>query len=187
MAHVGIFGPTECGKTTLARYLAREYLAQGIAVLVFNPIGNAWAEATWQTDNPDLFMQKVQVSRSCALFFEEGTDEIDRQKKYTWLFTRSRHLGHRMHVIGHGGSFLTPTMRNSISRLFLFRSSEAIAKLWAEDLADKRVFEACDLNQYEFLNIARFRAPIKSKLLLGRRGKITIADNSRQLATKDGN
>lgn len=168
MAHVGIFGPTMSGKTTLAQHLAREMLRQGVAVLVLDPFGERWP-CTWQTDDRARFLTKAKSSRRCALFLDEAGATVAREDDAEWLFTRSRHWGHRLHCIGQSGTQLTPLMRGQISTLFLFRASRRVAELWAEEFAVDGIASAVDLSQFEFLRATRFPpAVVRSRLALRR-------------------
>lgn len=162
-AHVAIVGPTMCGKTTLAKEVARQYRTAGRGVLVLDPFADTWP-ANWQTTNLDAFLAKARASRGCALFGDEAGQVIARGPKAEWLFTGSRHWGHRFHVLAQSGVQMTPLMRSQCSRIYLFRVSLNVAKMWAEDFADDRLLEAVSLSQYEFLLCDRFGGCVRSRL-----------------------
>lgn len=162
-AHVAIIGPTLCGKTTLAKRLAAQYRRAGLGVLVLDPFRDTW-QASWETVDRAAFVAKARASRRCALFADEAGQVIARDPEAEWLFTGSRHWGHRMHVLAQSGVQMTPLMRSQCSRLYIFRVSKRVAEMWAEDFADDRILAATGLNQFEFLLVDRFGECARSRL-----------------------
>jgi hypothetical protein len=168
LLHYGIFGPGLSGKTTLAMYLSREYWrVSQIKSLVHDPNRDTWGGQAWVTEQEELFWEMVwHRETNCALFIEEAAETIARDNAKTALFTRVRHRGHRLHVIGHSGSNLLPVQREQIHTLYLFKQTEAGAGLWAEQFADGRIMEAATLRQYEFLWCRLYQAPRRLRLRL---------------------
>lgn len=172
--HLGIFGPGLSGKTTLAQYLSREYWQRHrIKSLVLDPNLDNWGKQAWVTDDEERFNDMVWNREiNCALFIDEAAEMIKRDNDKTPLFTRVRHRnggngpGHRMHVIGHSGVNLLPQQRNQIHTLYLFKQSQSAAALWAEEFADQRIMQACNLSQYEFLYCKVWKEPRRLKLTL---------------------
>ena len=155
MLHAGIFGPTLCGKTTLAQSLCRALENRGVRCLVLDPYNAEWP-ASWQTRRISEFLTKAKSSRSCALFVDEAGQLDLRDPAHEWLLTGSRHWGHVCHVIGQTGVQLSPLGRASITRLFLFRSTNDTASYWAEAFVDRRIFEATTLARFEFVRAEMF-------------------------------
>ncbi len=150
--HVGIFGPGLSGKTTLAKYLSRSYWQRsGVKSIVLDIHREQWGPQAWVTDNEAEFLAMVRMERSCAVFVEEASQTIRRDKTKGHLFTSIRHRGHRMHVVGHSGASLLPEMREQLQTLYLFRQSPAALEYWAELLSDERIYTAAQLLQYQFL------------------------------------
>lgn len=150
--HCGIFGPGLSGKTTLAKHLSKSYWEKhGIKSLVLDIHRENWGAHAWVTSDPVLFDRMVWAESGCVVFIDESSDTIDREKEYTKFFTRIRHRGHKLHVIGHDGSSLLPVMRQQIQTLFLFRQSFDPCKKWADLYSNKKIMDACSLEQYEFL------------------------------------
>ena len=150
--HVGIFGPGLSGKTTLAKYLSRTYWQNhGIKTVALDIHREAWGPQAWVTERSEQFEAMVWAEKSCAVFMDEAGDTINRQKDRTPFFTRIRHNGHKLHVIGHSGSSLLPVQREQFHTLFLFRQPASACKVWAELFADDEIYEATTLAQYEFL------------------------------------
>ena len=163
--HVGIFGPGLSGKTTLAKKLSQEYwMTSGIKSIVLDPIGDDWGAQAFVTDNEEIFLRMVRAEKQCAVFVDEASQTIKRDKDKTPLFTSIRHGGHRMHVIGHDGMSLLPVMREQLQTLFLFRQSMKPLAVWSELLSEPRIFEASNLQQYEFLWCRLYHPPVKCVL-----------------------
>lgn len=162
--HVGIFGPTRCGKTTLARTLADQYLRRNRAILVCDPIPQKWPQARWQTNNAAALLEMAQKCRNCAIFIEEASVSIARDRDLSWLFTTAGNPaagGHLVHVIGQDGSSLLPGMRQQLSTIFLFRCHPDLAQIWARQFAQPEIAtEAPTLARYEFL-IAKAFEPLR--------------------------
>ena len=155
MVHAGIFGPTLCGKTTLAKSLCGDFERKGIRTLVLDPYNADWP-CTYQTRKIGEFLAKAKASRSCALFVDESGQLDLRDAEHEWLLTGSRHFGHVCHVIGQTGVQLTPLGRSSITRLFLFRSTEETADYWREVFVDDRIRDATKLQRFEFIRAEMF-------------------------------
>lgn len=153
--HVGIFGPGLSGKTTLAKHLSRSYWYDsnpGIKSLCLDPNLEKWGEQAWITSDPVAFEKMAfETERGCAVFVDESSETIDRDKAKTKFFTRIRHCGHKLHVIGHDGSSLLPVQRQQLHTLFLFKQPKSAAKVWAELYGNEKILESCTLKQHEFL------------------------------------
>ena len=165
MIHAGIFGPTLCGKTVLARALCADFERRGVHCLVLDPYDADWP-ASWQTRKMPEFIAKAKASRSCALFVDESGQLDMRDSDHEWILTGSRHWGHIAHVIGQSGVQLTPLGRSSITRLFLFRSTEETAEYWREAFVDDRIREATTLERFEFVHACMFGDVRRRKLSL---------------------
>ncbi len=111
-----------------------------------------WGPQTWVTDDEEKFMDMVwRRETGCAVFIEEAAEMIKRDNEKNSLFTRIRHRGHRLYVMGHDGTNLLPQQRNQIHVLFLFQQTQQAAKIWANTFIDERIYAATTLAQYEFL------------------------------------
>lgn len=159
--HVGIFGPGLSGKTTLAKELSRTYwVNHRIKSIVLDPIVDNWGPQAYVTASEDQFLWMIEHERQCAVFVDESSETIARDKDKTRLFTSIRHGGHRMHVIGHTGMSLLPVMREQLQTLFLFRQSEKPLKVWAELLSEPEILKASQLKQYEFMYCRLYYKPV---------------------------
>lgn len=134
MAHVLIVGQTLSGKTILAKRLAAQYRAAGIAVLVHDPVGDPEWDADYQTANIDEFLEVYWQSRGCAVFFDEAGETCgthDSASKKT--ATRGRHWGHRNHYIAQRSTLIARTIRDQCSELFLFNTGLEDCKMHAAE------------------------------------------------------
>lgn len=140
------------GKTTLAKYMSRNYWqASGIKSIALDIHREQWGEQAWITENPESFDKMVWAEKGCAVFIDESSDTIARDGEMTKFFTRIRHNGHKLHVIGHSGTSLLPVMREQLQTLFLFRQSHDPAKEWSKLYGNPAIMVSTRLNQYEFL------------------------------------
>jgi len=151
--HCGTFGRGFSGKTFLNKSFSRSYWHNhGIKSLVLDPNKDDWGNQAWVTDDEEKFWHVVwKCETKCATFIDEAAEMIKRDNDKTSLFTRIRHRGHRMHVMGHDGTNLLPQQRNQLHCLFLFQQTPKAAKAWVETFIDDRIMECTELQQYEFL------------------------------------
>lgn len=168
--HVGIFGPTRSGKTTLAQKLAQAYAAAGRAVLVCDPMGVTWPAAAWQTLDAGALVKKAQASRNCMIFIEEASLSIARDRSLSWLFVAAGNPaagGHTTHIVGQDGASLLPAMRQQLSTIYLFRCHPDFASTWARQFAMPEIETAAPtLEKYEFLKIRAFEAVRRCRMKL---------------------
>lgn len=158
--HVGIFGPTGCGKTTVAKALAAEYVRGGRANLVCDPLGTPWKEAAWQTHSAAALMEKAKASFRCMLWIEEASMAVDRDRSLSWFFTTARHNGHLTHVIGQDGASLTPGMRQQLSRVYLFKCHPDLADIWARQFCEPEIGRLVPtLQRFEFIVAEAYNRP----------------------------
>lgn len=181
--HIGIFGPSLSGKTTLAKHLSENLFAgHKIESLVLDPIGDDWGKHSkvfipdGEEEEREMvekdFWDEVWSSNRKLVIVDEGTETINNDRKLIPAFTRIRHRGHKLMVIGHRGTTLLPIMRDQISSLYLFRQSNKAAEIWVEQFSDDRIEQATKLNQYEFLMCVLYGGPGGSNLIVKRKLKI---------------
>ena len=155
--HVGIFGPGQSGKTTLAKAVLRSMAKQGFGALVldFNADPD-WGVHCDVFTNEKLFWKTVWNCQRKMICVEEATETIARKKNLIPVFTRLRHMGHKLMVVGHSGSNLLPIMREQCHTLYLFRQPLESAEIWANTMCEPRIAECIDLAQFEFLRCILF-------------------------------
>lgn len=166
MKRIGIFGASECGKTTLARHLSREYWRRDKRpTLALDPQRSAWGSHAWVTTDESRFWDAVWKRRGALVIVEEASTTIQRDRELIPLFTRIRHQGHNLMVIGHDGTDLLPTMRRNLTELFLFLQPPRAVEIWSNDLPSIRGLEAAtDLQQFEFLHGRLFTTAQRKRL-----------------------
>lgn len=164
--HVGIFGPGDSGKTFLARQLSESMWRNGgFKSIVLDPnMEDGWGNHAFVTNREEMFLKVFWAEQRCACFIEEATETIARDSAKDSLFTRGRHRGHKIFVIGHSGTNLLPVQRLQLHTLFLFRQPKSAAKIWAELFTDEDILQCVDLKQFEFLH-CRLYQPIEKKIL----------------------
>jgi hypothetical protein len=178
--HMGIFGRSLSGKTTLAKAISRAMFEIGGEVetpdgvefrqfetIVFDVNGDDWGpHATVCTSKAD-FWAEVWKRESCFVICDDASETINREKDLTPLFTRLRHRGHKLCVCGHDGTDLLPKMRRQLTTVCFFWQPPEALKIWYRDFADRRIFAASALNSdaFEFLRITLNGPAAKERLV----------------------
>jgi hypothetical protein len=165
----GVFGPKLSGKTTLAMHLSKQYWTKRqIRSIVLDINNEPWGDhaLVFKEGEEEKFWETVWNNKNFLIIVDEASSTIKRDKSLIPVFTRLRHLNHKLLVIGHNGINLLPIMREQFDTLYLFRQPEKAAKIWAETFTQKELIEAVDLQQHEFLQTQLFGKPKKLKLKL---------------------
>jgi hypothetical protein len=169
MESAGIMGPKLSGKSTLAMAISREYWRKHkMRSLVLDPNLDDWGKQAWVTNDEEKFWRSVWSTTYCLVIVDEAGETINRDKELISVFTRLRHLHHKLIVVGHSGVNLLPIMRQQLDTLYLFRQSRKSAAMWAEDMTQAGFIEAEGLDQFVFLYGEKFKAPIRQRLSLPR-------------------
>ena len=157
----GIFGPKLSGKSTLARRLSEQYWVQEKRrSFVLDPNLEYWGPQAWVTSNEEQFAEVVWKVRNELVIIEEAAATINRDRsKVAGYFTRIRHAGHKVIVVGHSGMDLLPVMRQQIDEVFLFRQPRQAAEVWAMNFADDKLLACTKLKQYEFMHTRLYGEP----------------------------
>lgn len=155
MPHGAIIGMTTSGKTFLARKMARQFRAQGIPTLVLHKPREPWhaSEASWQTSDPDAFLQKFAATKSHACFMELSDSRVDKfDDRFHKCFTEGRHDGHRCFYLSQRAATVHPAIRENCESLYLFTVDWDAAKIWATTFVDKKLLDAPTLERHWFLH-----------------------------------
>ena len=167
--HVGVFGPSLCGKSTVVNSLSASMYKEGFKTLSLDPNGyDIGPQAEVHTDE-GAFWARVWSCERCFVIVEESAETIKRNKDLTPLFTRIRHKGHKLCVTGHNGADLLPVMRRNITTLYLFKQSVKSCELWFEDTTlDPLIYEAAKLPDegYEFIKWEKGKGCSRHRLKL---------------------
>ena len=162
-------GPKLSGKTTLAMTLSREYWRKyRMRSLVLDPNREDWGKQAWVTNDEEKFWSVVWATKQALVIVDESGETINRDKGLIPVFTRLRHLHHKLIVVGHSGVNLLPIMRQQLDTLYLFRQSPKACAIWCEDMTQQGFDAAQNLEQFEFLYGEKFKSPVKMKLNLSK-------------------
>lgn len=164
--HLGIFGPGLCGKTTVAKAVSRVmFTKHGYRSLARDSVGTDFGEHCLTFSDELKFWQTVWASERCFVMVDEASETIGRDKELLPLFTRIRHNGHKLCVMGHSAADLLPTMRRQFHALYIFQQTEKAAELLYEDCTLDKGILACEkLGEYEFLYWEKGKPIEKRKL-----------------------
>lgn len=186
MINGGVFGPKLSGKTTLVKELAIEYWnREGRRSLVLDPNNEKWGEYFWVTSDENLFWDTVWKQKECLIIVEEAAATIRRDQDLKPVFTRMRHRGHKLLVVGHSGADLLPAMRQQLDCVWLFCQPPQAAKTWAENYPRHydEVMQCWELDQHEFLFVRQWQPPLRSKLVISEGPVILNSSGQEMLAS----
>lgn len=163
---IGIFGPSESGKTTLAKKISLYYwLTEKRKTMVLDPVAQSqWGSHAHVYTDTDEFLDIIFKSKNALIIIDDGSVTIDRDKAFGGVFTTLRHPGHKLIVIGHHASNLLPQMRDQFQRVFLFLQNDDSVKHWKNIFPGQPLDQATQLQQYEFLTVANYQ-PLKRFML----------------------
>jgi len=132
--HIMILGQTTSGKTTLAKHMAKSFRAQGLGVIVHDPVNDPEWECDSRETNFSAFISRYWASRGCVAFFDEaGETASEHLQEMTKTATRGRHWGHKNIYIAQRGALIPRTLRDQCSELFLFGSGLEDCKIHAAE------------------------------------------------------
>lgn len=167
LKRIGIFGPSESGKSTLAHKLSEQFwLKEQRRSIVFDPQLEVWGDHAFVTNDETIFWDAVWKGRDCVVIVEDTSATINRDRDLIPVFTKIRHHRHHLMVIGHSGQDLLPVMRQQLTVVYLFRQPKSAAKTWAENFCDDGLLITTELQQYEFVYFYSYGKPRRMKLKL---------------------
>lgn len=166
----GIFGPSESGKSTLAQRISLEFFTREkrFTVALLRPMdktSTTWGKHARIFYNCGQFLAFVRSTNNCLIVVEDASSTIGGDKEFTDLFTCIRHQDHKLLVIGHHASNLSPEMRDSLQRCFFFLQNEdAIRSYWSKIFPGQDLTASMKLQQYWCMTVANYKTPIIFKL-----------------------
>jgi len=162
----GIFGPSESGKTTLAKKIAWHFWTkEKRPALVLDAVSKSyWGEHSKVYTSEDKFWQDIFKARDCLVVVDDASVTINRDNELNGVFTTLRHQGHKLLVIGHSAGNLLPQMREQLQRIFLFLQNRDSVEKWETVFPGADLTGATKLAQYEFITVANYQPPIRVKL-----------------------
>lgn len=163
--HIGIVGPTLCGKSNVAKWLMLTYWQKyRVRSLVLDPNPDQlWPSCALRFFDADKFWPFVWTVKGCAVFADEMSSKKTRRNvELVEYFTRGRQNKHVLHVMGHSLCDLVPEMRNQVTTWYLFDQApdgaELLAREWSEPQIAFRADEGgcVGLPQFEFLKCEKY-------------------------------
>lgn len=161
--HAFIGGMTSCGKTHLAKDLARQFRHRGVGVIALHKADEPWPGVcvNWQTSDVERFMAKYRQCQRVVAFMEMADAEVEKyDDRFHKCATRDRHLGNRCFFIAQRPAAVHPAIRENCEGLYLFTCGAA-AKVWAAEFCDPEIIQASRLPKYNFVYKANRYAPAR--------------------------
>lgn len=162
----GVFGPSESGKSTLAKKIAFHLNnTEKRKTLVLDPISRSfWGNHATVYTNETEFWQEIFKQRDCLVVVDDASVTINRDAELNGVFTTMRHQGHKLLVIGHSAENLLPQMRQQLQRVFLFMQGQKSKEDWERIFPTKKLDALLTLKQYEFITVDTWGDVQKFKL-----------------------
>lgn len=150
--YFGILGQGKSGKTTLAKALAAGFRRNGVGVLALTLPHDTWAEASWQTSDPERFAAMFNRAERCACFVEFSDASVGKfNTAFSDMFTKGRHRGHRVWAIAQRHTQVSPTIRDQWDAFWLFSCGVKTADILADEFGDEAIREAATYPRYRYL------------------------------------
>ena len=157
----GIFGPSESGKTTLAKKVSIHFWnTEKRRSLVLDPVSKSnWGPHATVFVNEPEFWKIIFKEKNAVVIVDDASVTINRDNELNGVFTTLRHQGHKLVVIGHSGRNLLPQMRDQLQRVFLFKQTPKSVEQWEENFPGIDLTPATTLPQYSFITFANYEQP----------------------------
>jgi molybdopterin-guanine dinucleotide biosynthesis protein len=165
----GVFGSSESGKSTLAIYISQQiFRNEKRPSIVLSPNDQdgmtKWGKHARVYRNEKQFWKfALEDTKDCLIIADDASETIAADKELTNVFTSMRHRGHKLLVIGHRFNDLTPKMRGSIQRVFLFKQDPESCDQWSKQFSGADLSPAMYLPQYSCLTVANYKPVILFK------------------------
>lgn len=151
-AYFGILGQGLSGKTSLAKKIAAGFRRNGVGVIALTLPGDVWAEADWQTTDPDRFDTMFWRCRRVAAFVEFADGGVDKfDPRFLKHNTQGRHLGNRVFSIAQRHTQIPPGIRDQWAAFWLFSCGIKTARTLADEFGDEDIMEAATYPRYRYL------------------------------------
>jgi hypothetical protein len=157
--HVGIFGPSLCGKSNVGKWLMWIYWTHfRVRSIVLDPNEDQlWPSCALRFFEAEKFWEFAWKQRGCAIFADEmSSKKTKRNGDITEIFTRGRQRNHVVHIMGHYPTNLLPEQRAQIQTYFLFDQMPDAAEKLAREWSEPRMVGCVGLPQFEFLQCDKY-------------------------------
>ncbi len=167
MPHGLILGPSECGKSTLARWLGKMDASQGRQLAAFaRRDTQAWSSlcgAAVTSDPARLFKWYKDPRNKSVTFLIDDAGRVVGRHDPEWEATASegRHDGHRFIYIAQAATMLNKNIRRNCKFLWTFKQSQEDADILAREFIHPELRLAVHLDRYEFLYCEKGFGPVK--------------------------
>lgn len=167
-----IVGKSGSGKSSLAKCIARDKLARGFAVGVYDPMRDEWP-ATFKThkrlDFLDWMARNYELKKWLCVD-ESGAGIGKHDWAFDWLCTTGRHLAcaHTAFVC-HKMEQLSRVLLGQLDIKWIFKQEIQDAKQLADRYGDKELLNTAYMPRFEFYRIDPY-APMRKGRIVLRRG-----------------
>lgn len=163
-----VIGPSKCGKTTLAFWLALQmWKNHRLACVVFDPFKfkHRWPKNCRVFDNLATFKHVVKKTRGHCIVWDESTTTVKKtDSEDVAFFTQIRHNHKAFILIGHDFTVVSPMMRANLSEAYVFRQAENRPQQWSGLFADDAMMQTAELAHREFIHKEAFKPITRRKL-----------------------
>lgn len=182
--HWNVLGVTLSGKTSFCSALCQAIKKSGRSVAVLDPgLGDRWGNVDLLTADKEEFWSYIRTHKSHTLIIDEGGSELDRyDKRWDWLTTTGRHLGHNVIVICHRRKQLSPTLRAGLTNAAIFSCDPDDSPDLASHYAEPELQNAHCLRPGEFYVVSRFDHTQKKRINFASLKVETVATHERKFA-----
>lgn len=152
--HRLVIGIPETGKTTFAQCWCRSLARTnpGLHRVALNPFHDpGWAICEFQSPNPDEILAYARQPFPKAIFLEEAGTSLNKDRKFDYLTSGSRHSGNGTWLIAQGAKMLSLNLRSFASEVYLFRCSRSDAEMYADFYDCPAILEATRFPPGQFL------------------------------------
>lgn len=167
-----VLGMIGAGKSTLMkRTIIPSWKAQGVPVIVCDPLGTRWPGADWVTKDAREFTAAMRGSRRIVGIVDEFWESIGKDwqtvQDCAYLATMARNDGHRVYFMGQRAVHVPPTYRCQCREVFAFCQTPKDAKELVGEYGDPALENCVNLPDGEVIHWRRGLGAYKTAIQLG--------------------
>lgn len=127
---------------------------------MLDPMRDPTWDADFQTHDPEEFLRVLHMSEKCALFVDESGDAIGKYaREMSTVTTKSRHFGHRAHLLCQRAVQIDRTVRGQCTEIYLFAVDTEDAKTMALEYRSKTYLQAAEFPAGMCVHGGKFMQP----------------------------